>query len=129
MLLVSQKERQAAEHEQEPTDAPLVVELLTQLLCPLCVAAGEHVVTLPLRDERGLGEGTRDGAAVADVLRQLESALDVVPRGDVVAKHATTPRAPLQDVRAEAPTGSPGRSASSSAASNNETAVEMLESL
>ena len=45
ILLVAEKEREAPEHEQEPTDAPLVVEVLAQLLRALGVATGEHVVS------------------------------------------------------------------------------------
>ena len=123
ILLVAEKEREAPEHEQEPTDAPLVVEVLAQLLRALGVATGEHVVPLALRDQRRLRVGTRDRAAVADGLRELERALDIVTRCNVVAQQAMAPRAPLQDVRTKR------RSASSRAASNNATAVEMLESL
>ena len=101
ILLVSQEERQTAEHEQEPADVALVVQLLVELLRPLRVAARENVVALPLRDERGLEVRVRDRRAVAELLRELERALDVVVCGDVVAQPAVTARAPLQDVRAE----------------------------
>ena len=65
-------------------------------------------MALPLRDERRLEVGVRDRGAVAQVLRELERALDVVACGDVVAQPAVTARAPLQDVGAEQVARQPG---------------------
>ena len=107
VLLVSQEERETAEHELQATDVTLVVHLLVQLLRALRVAAGEHVVALALRDQRRLEVRARDGRPVAEVLRQLERTLDVVARRDVVAEPAAATRTPLQDVGAQQPTREP----------------------
>ena len=58
-------------------------------------------MSLPLGDERSLEVRVRDRAPVADVLRELERALDVLAGGDVVALKAMAPRAPAEDVGAE----------------------------
>ena len=84
-------------------DVALVVHLLVQLLRPLRVVAGQDVVALPLRDQRRLEVGACDRSAIAEVLRELERALDVVVRRDVVAKPPATTRAPLQDVGTQEP--------------------------
>ncbi len=101
VLLVTQEERETTEHEQKPTLGPLVVELLSQLLGPLRVAPGKNVVTLALRDQRGLGVSASDGAPVADVLGELERTLRVVACGDVVAEPTVAARTPLEDLGAE----------------------------
>jgi hypothetical protein len=100
-LLVSQEEREAAQHEMQAPDVPFVVHLLVQLLRPLRVAAGKNVVALPLRDQRGLEIVVGHGSAVADRLGELEPAIRVVPGRDVVAHAPMTARAPVQDLRAE----------------------------
>ena len=100
VLLVSQEKRQPAEHQQEPADVALVVQLPVAFR-RLCVAAREHVMALPLHTSEAWKYAFAIAAAVAELLRELERALDVVVRGDVVAKPAVAPRSPLQDVRAK----------------------------
>ena len=130
LLLVSEEEREAAEGEQEPADVSLVVQLLVELLGPLRVAARQDPVALPLGDERRLEVRVGDRPAVAQVLRELERALDVLVRGDVVALAPVAARAPAEDVGAEQ-VAREARSArrATSASSNSAIAVAMLESL
>ncbi len=103
VLLVSQEEREAAEHEMQAADVPFVVDGLVELLRPLRIAARENVVPFALRDEGRLEVRTRDRGAISEILRELERPLDVVPRGLVVAKTPAAPRAPLEDVGAQQP--------------------------
>ena len=68
--------------------------------------------------------------AVADVLRELERALDVVARGDVVAHAGGGSASATAGCRSGAGrTGAPSAPRASSASSKSAIAVEMLESL
>ena len=54
LVRLAEQEAEAAEVVQQPTDGPLVVELLEEVLGPLGVVAREHPVAGALGDERGL---------------------------------------------------------------------------
>ncbi len=107
LLLVSQEERKATECEQEPADVTLVIELLVKVLGALRVSARLDPVTLALRDQRRLEIGIRNRPAVAQILRELEGALDVLVRCDVIALKPVAAGAPPEDVGAQQVTRQP----------------------
>ena len=99
LLRLAEEQVQPAEVDEQPADVPFVLELLEELLRLLGVVAGEEPVARALGDERCLEVGVGHHRAVAEALRQLECALDVLARRLEVALAPMAPGAPVEDVR------------------------------
>ena len=93
---------------QQPGHRRAVAQLLEQRPRPLGVRACEHPAPLPLGDERRLEERIGGATRIRRRLGQLQRALDVLLGGDPVAVSPMTPRAPMEDVRAQAIGGQVG---------------------
>src|SRR5689334_21661085 len=102
LLGLAEMEVQATEVVEQSADVSLVVDLLVVGLRALSVISRLDPVPHPLADERSLEVRVRGLPRIVERLRELESALDVLARGFEVPLPAVAPRAPAEDVGAQA---------------------------
>src|SRR5262249_16259050 len=108
LLGLAEMEVQATEVVEQPADITFVVDLLVVGLRALRVVARLDPVPHPLADKRSLEEGVRGLARIVERLRELECALNVLARCSQGPLAPGGPRAPAEDVGAQAVAGKLG---------------------
>src|SRR5436190_310236 len=93
--------RQPADVVQQAADGDPVGDLFVAGPGLLGVRPGQAEVSLPLRDQRRLEVDVRGRDGMLQRVRELERALDVLPRRQVVALAPVAARAPEEDLDAE----------------------------
>jgi hypothetical protein len=101
-------EVQATEVVEQPTDVTFVVDLLVVGLRALRIVARLDPMPHPLADKRSLEVRVRGLARIVERLGELERALDVLARCFEVPLAPVAPRAPPEDVGAQAVAGKLG---------------------
>src|SRR5437764_6628670 len=101
-------EIQATEVVEQPADVAFVVDLLVVGLRALRVVARLDPVPHPLADKRSLEVRVRGLARIVERLGELERPLDVLARCLEVPLAPVAPRAPAEDVGAQAAAGDIG---------------------